>query len=108
MSSGGIYCCDHPASPDRHVAGCPTLRKCPLCSWGGSGLEEPEPRYAVWLHSRGWLVDTCGSSANVADRLYGATWFSTEEEARVALEAVERLSIGSVQYLSELGEVVTL
>ena len=80
---------------------------CVLCGLDKRS-ENSEPRFAVWLHARGWLVDICGNAATTSERLFGATWFDTEDEAQVALEAVDRADGGGAEYLSEVGEVVTL
>lgn len=70
---------------------------------------QPDPEeFAVWLVSRGWLADVAGGSVALADRLAGAARFKTEDEARAALEEVERLDGCSYAYLSECGSVVSL
>lgn len=76
---------------------------CPLCGLG-SDIDEPSERFAVWLHGRGWLVDSCAGDAAVAERLFGATWFSTVDEARTALLAID----GADDDFNEVGTVVTL
>lgn len=61
--------------------------KCSRC--GQSRTPTSEAKFAVWLRGRGWLIDVCGGEATAADRLAGATWFDSEDEARAALSAVD-------------------
>ncbi len=75
----------------------------------GDDIErESVARFAVWLNGRGWLVEASPSSIVIAGRLRGAACFDSEDEATVALEAVERYEGVSISHLSDLGSVVTL
>ena len=75
--------------------------RCSRC--GQARTTTAKEKFAIWLHGRGWLVDTCGHEAAVADRLAGATWFGTEDEARAVLA-----SIAMGVDPRDLGTVVTL
>ena len=75
---------------------------CTICGYAGAA-DDPGPSFAVWLHGRGWLIDVCDGEASVADRLAGATWFDTNDEARAVL-----LSLDDYATDSDLGTVVTL